>query len=47
MAFLDPASNPGSKSQRLGVTNCKSCTSDTFWGKVDDFGIIFDLTSVP
>ena len=27
MAYLDPASNPGSKPQRLGATNCKSSTS--------------------
>ena len=28
MAYLDPASNPGSKSQGLGVTNCKNSTSN-------------------
>ena len=28
ISYLDPASNPGSKPQRLGVTNCKSSTSD-------------------
>ena len=28
MAYLDPASNPGSKPQRLGATNFKSSTSD-------------------
>ena len=26
MAYLDPASNPESKSQRLSDKNCKSCT---------------------
>ena len=28
MAYLDPASNPGSKPERFGVTNCKNSTSD-------------------
>ena len=28
MAYLDPASNPGSMPQRLAATNCKSSTSD-------------------
>ena len=28
IAYLDPASNPGSKPQRLGATNFKSSTSD-------------------
>ena len=26
MAYFDPASNPGSKPQRLSDKNCKSCT---------------------
>ena len=37
MAYLDPASNPGSKPQRFGVTNCKSSTSD----KLQTFRTIF------
>jgi hypothetical protein len=28
MAYLDPASNPGSEPPRLGATNFKSSTSD-------------------
>ena len=28
MAYLDPASTPGSKPQRFSVKNCKSSTSD-------------------
>ena len=37
MAYLDPASNPGSKPQRLGATNCQSSTSD----KLQTFRTIF------
>jgi len=40
MAHLDPASNPGSKPQRLGVTNCKSSTSD----KLQTFRTIFGIS---
>ena len=40
MAYLDPASNPGSKSQRLGATNCKIFTSD----KLQTFRIIFGIS---
>ena len=29
MAYLDPASNPGSKPQRFSVKNCKSSTPET------------------
>ena len=34
MTYLDPASNPGSKPQRLSDKNCKSCTmkQNTFGG---------------
>ena len=39
MVYIDPASNPGSKSQRLGATNCKSSTSD----KLQTFIIIFGI----
>ena len=28
MAYLDPASNPGSKPQRFSAKNCKSSTPD-------------------
>ena len=28
MVYLDSTSNPGSKPQRLGATNCKISTSD-------------------
>ena len=40
MAYLDPASNPGSKPQRLGVTNCKSSTSD----KLQTFRTLFGIS---
>ena len=40
MAYLDPASNPGSKPQRLGATNCKSSTSD----KLQKFRTIFGIS---
>ena len=40
MAYLDPASNPGSKPQRLGATNCKSSTSD----KLQTFRTIFGIS---
>ena len=40
MAYLDPASNPGSKPQRLGATNCKSSTSD----KLQAFRTIFGIS---
>jgi hypothetical protein len=37
MAYLDPASNPGSKPQRFSVKNCKSSTPD----KLQTFKPIF------
>ena len=40
MAYLDPASNPGSKPQRLGATNGKSSTSD----KLQTFKTIFGIS---
>ena len=40
MAYLDPASNPGSKPQRLGAANCKSSTSD----KLQTFRTIFGIS---
>ena len=40
MAYLDPTSNPGSKPQRLGATNCKSSTSD----KLQKFRTIFGIS---
>jgi hypothetical protein len=40
MAYLDPASNPGSKPQRFRVKNCKSSTSD----KLQTFKTIFGIS---
>ena len=40
MAYLDPASNPGSKPQRLGATNFKSSNSD----KLQTFRTIFGIS---
>ena len=40
MAYFDLASNPGSKPQRLGATNCKSSTSD----KLQTFRTIFGIS---
>ena len=40
MASLDPALNPGSKPQSLGVANSKSSTSD----KLQTFRIIFGIS---
>jgi hypothetical protein len=40
MAYLDPATNLGSKPQRLGVINCKSSTSD----KLQTFRTIFGIS---
>ena len=40
MVYLDLASNLGSKPQRLGVTNCKSSTSD----KLQTFRTIFGIS---
>ena len=35
MAYFDPASNPGSKPQRLSDENDKSCNwKKTFWGSI-------------
>ena len=39
MAYLDPASNPGSKPERFGVKNCKSFTSDKLQRLETIFGI--------
>ena len=39
MAYLDPASNPRSKPQRLCATNCKSSTPD----KLQTFRTIFGI----
>ena len=38
MAYLDPASNPGSKPKRLGATNCKSSP------ELQTFRIIFGIS---
>ena len=40
LAYLDPASNPGSKPQRLGATNCKNSASD----KLQTFKTIFGIS---
>jgi hypothetical protein len=40
MAYHDPAFNPGSKPQRLGVTNCNDPTSD----KLQTFRTIFGIS---
>ena len=40
MAYLDPASNPGSKPQRFSVKNCKSSTPD----KLQTFTTIFGIS---
>ena len=40
MAYLDPASNPRSKPQRLCATNCKSSTPD----KLQTFRTIFGIS---
>ena len=40
MAYIDPASNPGSKPQRLVATNFKSLTSD----KLEKFRTIFGIS---
>ena len=40
MAYLDPASNPGSKPQRLSAKNCKSSTSD----KLETYKTIFVIS---
>jgi hypothetical protein len=40
MAYLDPASNPRSKSQRLCASNCKSSTPD----KLQTFRTIFGIS---
>ena len=43
MAYLDPASNFGSKPQRLGATNCKSSSSDKLQTFKNIFGISWKL----
>jgi hypothetical protein len=40
MAYLDPASNPGSKPQRFSVKNCKSSSSK----KLQTFKTIFGIS---
>ena len=40
MAYLDPATNPGSKPQRLCAINCKSSTPD----KLQTFRTIFGIS---
>ena len=40
MVYLDPASNPGLKTQRFSVKNCKSSTSD----KLQTFRTIFGMS---
>ena len=40
MAYLDPASNPGSKPQRFSVKNCKSSTPDN----LQTIKTIFDIS---
>ena len=40
MAYVDPASNPGSKPQRFSVKNCKTSTSD----KLQTFKTIFGIS---
>ena len=40
MAYLEPASNPGSKPQRMGATNCKSSPSD----KLQTFRTIYGIS---
>ena len=40
MAYLDPASNPGSKPQRFSVKNCKTSTPD----KVQRIKTIFGIS---
>ena len=42
MAYLDPASNPGSKPQRFSVKNGKSSTSD----KLQTFKTIFGISCI-
>ena len=46
MAYLDPASNPGSKPQRFSVKNCKSSTPDKLQTIKTIFGISFRLLTI-
>jgi hypothetical protein len=40
MTYIDSASNPGSKQQRLGATNCENFTLD----KLQTFRTIFGIS---
>jgi len=46
MAYLDPASNPGSKTQRFSVKNCKSSTPDKLQTIKTIFGISCKLPTI-
>jgi len=46
MAYLDPASNPGSKPQRFSVKNCKSSTPDKLQTIKTIFGISCKLLTI-
>jgi hypothetical protein len=46
MAYLDPASNPGSKPKRFIVKNCKSSTPDKLQTIKTIFGISYKLLTI-
>ena len=46
MAYLDPASNPGSKPQRFSVKNCKISTPDKLQTIKTIFGISYNLLTI-
>ena len=46
MAYLDPASNPGSKPQRFSVKNCKNFTPDKLQTIKTIFGISCKLLTI-
>jgi hypothetical protein len=46
MAYLDPASNPGSNPQRFSVKNCKSSTPDKLQTIKTIFGISCKLLTI-
>ena len=46
MAYLDPASNPGSKPERFNVKNCKSSTPDKPQTIKTIFGIFCKLLTI-
>jgi hypothetical protein len=46
MAYLDPASNPGSKAQWFIVKNCKSSTPNKLQTIKTIFGISFKLLTI-